>query len=38
LVQERLDLALKQAAIEGAHGVDGQVDGRSGLLALGNQV
>ena len=36
LVQERLDLALEQAAVEGTHGVDGQVDGGSGLLALGN--
>ena len=38
LVQERLDLALEQAAVERPHGVDGQVDGGSGLLALGNQV
>jgi hypothetical protein len=36
LVQERLDLALEQAPVEGAHSVDGQVDGGSGLLALGN--
>jgi hypothetical protein len=38
LVQERLDLALKQSPVERTHGVDGQVDGGSGLLALGNQV
>src|ERR1035438_10460829 len=38
LVQERLNLALEQAAVERTHGVDGQVDGGSGLLALGNQV
>jgi hypothetical protein len=36
LVQERLDVALEQAAVERTHGVDGQVDGGSGLLALGN--
>jgi hypothetical protein len=36
LVQERLDLALEQAPVEGAHGVDGQVDRGRGLLALGN--
>src|SRR5208282_1868037 len=38
LAQERFDLALEQAPVEGTHGVDGQVDGGSGLLALGNQV
>ena len=38
LVEERLDLALEQAAVEGTDGVDGQVDGGRGLLALGNQV
>jgi len=37
-VQERLDVALEQAAVERTHGVDGQIDGGSGLLALGNQV
>src|SRR5208282_5142001 len=38
LVEERLDLALEQAPVERAHGVDGEVDGGRGLLALGNQV
>jgi len=38
LAQERLDVALEQAAVERTHGVDGQIDGGSGLLALGNQV
>jgi hypothetical protein len=38
LVQERLDLALEQAPVEGTDGVDSQIDGGSGLLALGNQV
>jgi hypothetical protein len=38
LAQERLDLALEHAAEKGTHGIDGQVDGGSGLLALGNQV
>ena len=37
-MQERFDVALEQAAVERAHGVDRQVDGRRGLLALGNQV
>ena len=35
-VQERLDILLEHLAVEGAHGVDGQVDGGRGLLALGN--
>jgi hypothetical protein len=34
-VQERLDLALEQAAVERTRGVDGQLDGGRGLLALG---
>jgi hypothetical protein len=37
-VEERLDVALEQAPVERTHGVDGQIDGGSGLLALGNQV
>ena len=36
LVQERLDVALEQAPVERADGVDGQVERGSGLLALGN--
>jgi len=35
-VQARLDVALEQAAVESTRGVDGQVDGERGLLALGN--
>ena len=37
-MEERLDLALEQAPVERTHGVDSQVDGGSGLLALGDQV
>ncbi len=36
LPQDRLDVALAQSRVEGTHGVNSQVNGRRGLLALGN--
>src|SRR5881628_2044682 len=34
-MQEWFDILLEHLAVEGAHGIDGQVDGGRGLLALG---
>ena len=36
LPEDGFDVALEQSAEEVAHGIDGQIDGGSGLLALGN--
>jgi len=37
-MQQRLDVLLEQFAVEGAHRVDGQVDGGRSLLSLRNQM
>lgn len=36
--QERFDVASEQAAVEGAQGIDGEVDGARRELALGDEV
>jgi hypothetical protein len=35
-MEQRFDVLLQELAVEGAHRVDGQVDGGRSLLALGN--